>query len=157
MNPEKACGLDEIHCRMLKDGAEILAEPISQIVNMSLGSKFPEGCKTVKVRPIFKKGKHTKPKNYRPVSLLPVVSTIIERVVHNQLTEHLQKYEIIFDYQSGFRSKHSVNTCLAHLSNQILKGFEARKSTVMILIDLQKAFDTLEHQILLKKLKYTGF
>ena len=94
MNPEKACGLDKIHCRMLKDGAEILAEPISQIVNMSLGSKFPEGCKTVKVRPIFKKGKHTKPKNYRPVSLLPVMSTIIERVVHNQLTEHLQKYKL---------------------------------------------------------------
>ena len=76
--------------------------------------------------------------------------------MHNQLTEHLEKYKIIFDYQSGFRSKHSVNICLAHLSNQILKGFEARKSTDMILIDLQKAFDTLDHQILWKKLKY-GF
>ena len=49
VDPEKACGLDKIPCRMLKDGAEILAEPISQIVNMSLGSKFPEGCKTAKV------------------------------------------------------------------------------------------------------------
>ena len=53
---------------MLKDGAEILAEPVSQIVNMSLGSKFPEGCKIAKLRPIFKKGKNTEPKNYRPVS-----------------------------------------------------------------------------------------
>ena len=85
------------------------------------------------------------------------MSKIIKRVVHNQLIKHLEKYEIIFDYQSGFRSKHSVNTCLAHLSNQILKGFEARKSTGMILIDLQKAFDTLDHQILLKKQKYIGF
>ena len=59
VDSEKACGLDEIPCRILKDGAEILGEPISQIVNMSLGSKFPEGCKTAKVRPIFnlKKGK----------------------------------------------------------------------------------------------------
>ena len=57
VDPEEACGLDEIPCRKLKDGSEILAEPISQIVNMSLGSKFPEGCKTVKVRSIFKKGK----------------------------------------------------------------------------------------------------
>ena len=65
---------------------------------------------------------------------------VIERVMHNQLIEHMEKYEIIFDYQSGFRSKHSVNTCLVHLSNQTLKGFEARKSTGMILIDLQKAF-----------------
>ena len=85
------------------------------------------------------------------------MSKIIKRVVHNQLIKHLEKYEIIFDYQSGFRSKHSVNTCLAHLSNQILKGFEARKSTGMILIDPQKAFDTLDHQILLKRQKYIGF
>ena len=82
------------------------------------------------------------------------MSKFIERVVHNQLIEHLGKCKIIFDYQSGFRTKHFVNTCLAHLSNQILKGFEARKSTGMILIDLQKVLDTLDHQILLKKLKY---
>ena len=64
---------------MLKDGAKILAEPISQIVNMTLGSKFPEGCKTAKVRSIFKKRKNTEPKYYRPVSLLPVMSKVIEK------------------------------------------------------------------------------
>ena len=74
VDPEKACGLDEILCRMLKDGAEILSEPISQIVNMPLGLKFPEGCKTAKLRTIFKKRKNTEPKNYTPVSLLPVMS-----------------------------------------------------------------------------------
>ena len=119
-------------CKMVKDRAEILAEPILQIVNMSLGSKFPKGCKITKVRAIFKKGKNTEPKTYRSVSLLPAMSKVIERVVHNQLIEHLEKYEIIFHYQSGFRSKHSVNSCLAHLSNHILKGFEARKSTGII-------------------------
>ena len=56
------------------------------------------------------------------------MSTVIERVVHSQLIKHLEKYEIIFYYQSGFRSKHSVNTCLANLTNQILKGFEGNKT-----------------------------
>ena len=83
-DPEKAYVLDKIPCRVLKDSAEILAEPISQIFNMSLGPKFPEGSRTVKVKPIFKKGKNKEPKNYRPVSLLPVMSKVIERVVHNQ-------------------------------------------------------------------------
>ena len=124
---------------------------------MSLGSKFPEGCKTAKVRPIFEKRKTTEPKIYRPVLLLPVMPKVTERVVHNQLTEHLEKYKIIFDHQSGFKSKHSVNTCLAHLFNQILKGFEARKSTGIILTDLQKPFRTLDHQVLLKKMKYIRF
>ena len=121
---------------------------------MSLGSKFPEGCKTAKVRPIFKNRKNTEPKKK---SIPPVMSKVIERVLHNQLIDHLEKYEIIFDYQSGFRSKHSANTCILHLSNRILKRFEARKSTGMILIDLQKAFDTNDHQINVKKLKYIGF
>ena len=85
------------------------------------------------------------------------MSKVIERVVYKQLIKHLEKYEITFDYQSSFRSKHSANTCLAHSSNQIFKGFEARKPTGMIIIDLQKAFDNLDHGILLKKLKYIWF
>ena len=85
------------------------------------------------------------------------MSKVIERVVHNQLTENLKKYKIISDYRSGFRSKHSATTCLAHLPNQILKGFETRNSAGIILIDLQKAFGTFDQQTVLKKLNYIGF
>ena len=157
IDPNKAYGIDEIPGRFLKDGVELLTDPLCKIINLSLSSKFPLMCKTAKVKPVYKKGKNTEPKNYRPVSLLPILSKIIERVVYNQLIEHLEKHDILYKYQSGFRSKHSVNTCLAHLSNQILKGFESGKSTGMILIDLQKAFDTLDHDILLDKMKYLGF
>ena len=114
-------------------------------------------CKTTEVKSLYKKGKNTGPKNYRPVSSLPILSKIIQRVVYNQLIEHLEKHDILYEYHSGFQSKHSVNTCLAHLSNQILKGFESGKSTRMILIGLQKAFDTLDHDILLEKMKYLDF
>ena len=157
IHPNKGYGIDEIPGRFLKDRAELLTELLCKIINLSLSSKFPLMCMTAEVKPLYKKGKNIVPKNYRPVSLLPILSKIIERVVYNQLTEHLGKHDILYKYQSGFRSKHSVNTYLAHLSNQILKGFESRKSTGMILIDLQKAFDTLDLDILLDKMNYLGF
>ena len=157
IEPNRAYGIDEFPGRFLRDEAELLTEPLCKIINLSLSSKFPLICKTAKVKPLYKKGKNTEPENYRPVSLLPILSKITERVVYNQLIEHLEKHDILYEYQSGFRSKHSVNTCLAHLSNQILIGFESGKSTGIILIDLQKAFDTLDHDILLDKMKYFGF
>ena len=143
IGPEKDYGLDETPCRMLQDGAEILAEPISQTVNMSSGSKVSEGCKAANVKPLFTKGKNTEPKNYRPVSLLPVMCKVIERVVHNQLIEHLEEYEIIFDFQSGFRSKHSVNTCLAHLSNQILKDLKQENQQASYSLIFRKPLTSL--------------
>ena len=76
-----------------------------------------------------------------------MLSKIIERVIYNQLIEHLEKHDILYDYQSGFRSKHSVNTCLAHFSNHIPWAFESEYSPRMILIDLQKAFITLDHNV----------
>ena len=72
-------------------------------------------CKAAKVKPLYKKGKNTEPKNYKLVSLLPILSKIIERVVYDQLTENLEKYDIIYEYQSGFRSRYSISTCLARL------------------------------------------
>ena len=80
---------------------ELLTEPLCKIINLSLSSKFPLMCKTTKVKPLYKKGKNTEPKNYRPVSLLPILSKIKERVVYNQLIELLEKH-IIYEYQSGF-------------------------------------------------------
>ena len=97
------------------------------------------------------------PQNYRPISLLPLLSKIIERIVHDQIEEFLSKNKLLYRFQSGFRKKYSTSTCLGHLTDKITTGFEKGLFTGMILIDLQKAFDTIDHQILLKKMEYLDF
>ena len=154
----KAAGIDQISGKLLKDRARILAKPFSELCNLSmtLGS-FPDACKIAKVKPLFKKGSKTDPSNYRPISLLPLLSKVVERVVLNQTEEFLSLIKVLYDYQSGFRKNHSTDTCLSFLNDKILKGFDDGLVTGMILIDLQKAFDAINHDILLKKVSIIGF
>ena len=152
----KTAGIDQISGNFLKDGARILAKPISELCNLSITlgrstEAFP------KVKPLFKKSSKTDPSNYRPISLLPLLSKVFERVVLNQIEEFLSLSKVLYDYQSGFRKNHSTGTCLSFLNDKILKGFDDGLLTGMILIDLQKAFDTINHDILLKKLSIIGF
>ena len=149
-NPEKAAGIDNLSGRFLKDGAVVLALPISKLCNLSKKhSKFPLDCKISKLKPLYKKGSKTDPRNYRPVSLLPLVSKVIEIF--------LNKNKILYKYQSGFRKSFSTNSCLTLFTDKINKGFESGKYVGLILIDLQKAFDTTDHEILLKKMGCIGF
>ena len=158
LNPSKAAGVDDLSGKFLKDGADILARPISLLCNLSTKlSSFPRSCKIAKVKPLFKKGSKTDPQNYRPMSLLSVLSKIIERIIHDQTQEFLSKNKILYRFQSGFRKNYSTNACLGHLTDKITTGFEKGLFTGMISIDLQKAFDTIDHQILIKKMKCLGF
>ena len=106
---------------------------------------------------LFKKGSKTDPSNYRLISLLPLLSKVFERVVLDQTEEFLSLNKILYDYQSGFRKNHSTDTSLFFLNDKILEGFHDGLVTSMILIDLQKVFDTINHDILLKKLSIIGF
>ena len=147
---------------MAKDGdiwySDILVRPISQLCNLSIKlSSFPGNCKIAKVKPLFKKGSKNNPENCCLISLLLILSKIIERIIHDQTQEFLSKNKILYRFQSGFRKNYSTNTCLGHLTDKITTGFEKGLFTGMILIDLQKAFDTIDHQILIKKMKYLGF
>ena len=154
----KASGIDKISAKFIKDGATVLALPISQIFNLSIKlSSFPDDCKISKLKPLFKKGSKIDPKNYRPISLLPIISKILEKLVHDQTQNYLDKNKIIYDYQSGFRKNFSTNYCLAYLNDKISKGLDTGIYTGMILIDLQKAFDTIDHSILLEKMTFIGF
>ena len=150
--------MDNLSGKFLKDGSSVLAKPISQICNLSIKySKFPTDCKIAKLKPLFKKGSKTTPKNYRPISLLPLISKIIEKIIHDQTQIFLDENNILYKYQSGFRKSFSTDSCLSYLYNKIATGFESGLFTGMILIDLQKAFDTINHDVLINKMKYIGF
>ena len=106
----KAAGLDS-GC-FLKDGAEVLAKPITDLCNLSITSgKIPDSRKIAKLKPIYKKGSLTEASNYRPISLLPLISKVIEKVIHDQTSAFLNSRHLLYNYQSGFRKNHSTDFC----------------------------------------------
>ena len=116
VEPSKAAGIDNINGRFIKDGANVLAHPVTQLCNLSIKlSSFPLECKIAKLKPIYKKGSKTDPKNFRPISLLPLISKIIEKVIHDQTEKYLSSKNILFQYQSGFCKHHSTDFCLSIL------------------------------------------
>ena len=154
----KAAGLDQISGKFLKDGVRILAKPISELCNLSMAlGSFPDACKIAKVKPLFKKGSKTDPSNYRPISLLPLLSKVFERVVLDQTEEFFSLNKVLYDYQSSVRKNHSTDVYLSFLNDKILKGFDDGLVISMILINLQKAFDTINHDILFKEINIIGF
>ena len=158
LSPNKVSGIDNLSGKFLKDGADVLALPISQLCNLSISpSTFPQHCKIAKLKPQYKKGSRAEPKNFRPISLLPLLSKLIEKTIHDQVQNYCNENNIFFSFQSGFRGKHSTDTCLTYLHDKILKGFDEGLLTGMIAIDLQKAFDTIDHEILLSKMPLLGF
>ena len=98
----KASGIDDLSRIFLKDGAKLLTTPITQLCNLSISSRtFPDACKIAKLKPLFKKGTRTDPKNYCPISLLPLISKVLEGAIHEKTTEFLDKHKILYKFQSS--------------------------------------------------------
>ena len=137
-NVRKAAGIDDPSGRFLRDGSRVLSKPVSELCNLSikLGS-FPDSCKVAKLKPLFKKGSKTNPSNYRPISLLPLISRIIEKLIHEQTSSFfLSNNEILYNCQSAFQKNHLTDSRLTLLHDKILKGFDKGLMTGMALIDL---------------------
>ncbi len=118
--------------------------------------EIPTQLKTAIVTPIYKSGSRNDMNNYRPISVLPIVSKIMEKIVAYQFLEYLVENNLLSPHQYGFRPKHSTTTSLIQLTEDIRTGLDRNEATGMVALDISKAFDTIDHSILLTKLKLTG-
>ena len=153
----KSVGPFSIPNRVLKEFHNLFSIPISQIFNMSLESGiFPQKMKIALVIPIFKRDDNQDCNNYRPISLLPNISKLFEKIMHTRLSNFLEDNKCLFSKQFGFRNKHSTAHALIDLTETIRKSLDDNEFACGVFLDLKKAFDTVNHKILLKKLEHYG-
>ena len=157
MDLSKSPGYDNLPARLLSGAANSISKHLCHIFNLSFEQgKFPTALKVAKVTPLFKKGSTDIPGNYRPISVLPLISKILEKIVNKQLKYYLEKKGILYKHQYGFRSKYSTKLSLIHLINNLIHQIDSGKASIGIVIDFAKAFDTINHDILLRKMEHYG-
>ncbi|KAI2645280.1 RNA-directed DNA polymerase from mobile element jockey [Labeo rohita] len=150
------CNLDTLPTSFFKSVFNCLEADLLEVVNTSLLSgTFPNSLKTAVVKPLLKKSNldNTILSNYRPISNLPFIGKIIEKVVFNQLNNYLNSNGYLDNFQSGFRPHHSTETALVKIINDIRLNSDSGKISVLVLLDLSAAFDTVDHNILLERLE----
>ena len=150
---KKATGGDDLTTSMIKDSANSIAPILSHVINLSLNTgTFPNAWKIAKVAPIYKSGPINDPENYRPISVLPVVSKVIERAVKTQLMEFLETNNLIDHGQYGYRKNHSTEEAATKLCDDIRRHANNGCLVGAVFVDLRKAFDTISHGNLTQKL-----
>ena len=154
----KATGMDGISVKILKSGSPLLSHILSFLFNNSmLLGRVPKCWKTKRISPLFKEGDPGECNNYRPISILPIVMKVFEKIVEHQVSEFIDSHNLITNFQSGFRKKHSTDTAVLEVTDFIFNELDKGKHVGAVLIDFKKAFDTVDHTILLKKLYCMGF
>ena len=153
----KACGPTSIPVDIFQLIQLEIASPLAKIANLSfLTGVQPEKLKVAKVIPIYKKGSKLTTSNYRPISLLSNINKIFEKIIFERVYGYIEKSEMIYINQYGFRKQHSTNHALINITEQIRKALDENKFAFGIFAHFQKAFDTVNHDILLKKLERYG-
>ena len=157
MPSNKAPGLDKVSVRVIKDCLPTILPSITHIINSSLGNgTFPSVWKKAVVTPIPKEGDHEQANNNRPISLLPILSKVCERAALNQIMTYLVENDRLSTKQNGNKKWHSTETALIHSTDAILTSIDKKELSAMVLLDMSKAFDSINHNILLLKLQDVG-
>jgi potassium voltage-gated channel Eag-related subfamily H protein 8 len=152
-----SAGYDEIPEYVVKQCAKLVKGPLAHICNILINSgTFPEKSKIARVKPLYKKGDIYSIQNYRPVSILLIFSKILERLMHSRLIIFLNKYSIITEVQNGFREQKSTITAIYSFIERIQEALDNGLQAIGIFFYLTKAYDVLNHQVLLDKLYTYG-
>ena len=157
-SPKKSCELDPLPSKLFIECLDVLLPHITSIINLSLQTgSVPGSFKQAIVRPLLKKANIDQDvlKNYRPVSNLNFLSKILEKVVLSQLKAHLVKNSLQEKFQSAYKQKHSTETALIKVTSDLLQASDDGKVSILALLDLSAAFDTIDHEILLTRLSIT--
>ena len=150
---EKATSLDGLPARLLKDSAVVIADCVTHLVNLFIKSgTVPSEWKQAKVVPLFKSRNENDLDNCRPISILPILSKILEKAVFHQLHSYLSESSLLSPYQSGFRANHSTQLAITFFTDKTRGHMDKGLLTGAVFIDLKKAFDTVPHDSLLNKL-----
>lgn len=150
-------GIDNISTDILLGTYKNILHHLTFFFNLCLEHGcFPNNLKVSIITPIFKSGKKDTFTNYRPISLLPILSKVLEKIMYESLSSFLEEHNVLNPLQFGFRKKHSTYMPIAHMYEEITKQMEMKEVTCTIYLDLKKAFDTVSFEILLRKLSFIG-
>ena len=154
LSSSKASGADEISVKVLKLVSPVFLQPLTRLINLSIQSGcFPTKWKMARVTPLFKDGARDCRDSYKPVSVLSILSKVCEKHVAASFMDYLVKTGLLYELQSAFRAGHSTESALTSLTDQILFNLDEDKLSGMVFVDFRKAFDVVDHQLLLTKLR----